>query len=190
MLATIHLRAARDSDAKAVIALLEAEDLEVAFDPRDFLVASEGARVVGCARMRPIAPGMHELASVAVARDQRAQGVGARLVRDALQRADGAVYALALQPGFFEKLGFRPMLVLPRELEEKANTTCASKPYVAMRWTPTADATIREIKARYGQAAAREACCAPYAPYSPNQLAALPSGAQLSLGTGTPGADA
>ena len=207
--APAHVRPARDADAAAVVVLLAEAGLEVAFDPRESVVAAEGARVVGCARLRPLPDGSHELAGVAVAFDRRGAGLGAALVRAALADAPGPVHALALQPGFFERMGFRRLPATPPALREKADTECASSGFVPMEWRPTPEGAREEVRRRYGEIArtrarvevaaapggaasccapsdAAVACCAGAAEYTAEELAALPEGAYLALGTGNP----
>lgn len=186
MLASLTIRPARDADARAVVALLDSAKLESAFDPREFVVAEENGTLVACARLRTFPTGAHELASVAVAPDRRGEGIGERVVRDALARATDAVYALALAPGFFEKQGFTRLLVLPAELKEKAEGICASTGSVPMRWAPSADAAVAEIRRRYGAAAQGASCCVNVDAYTDDELASLPEGAHLGLGTGNP----
>jgi SAM-dependent methyltransferase/N-acetylglutamate synthase-like GNAT family acetyltransferase len=184
--ASLHVRAARDADARAVVTLLEDEGLEIAFDPREFLVAEIDGAVIACARLRTFPSGAHELASVAVAPARRGAGIGARVVRDALGRAVGAVYALALAPSFFEKVGFSQLLVMPQELEQKAREVCASTGAMPMRWVPSPEAAVAEIRHRYAHAAKGDACCVDVESYSDDELASLPEGAHLGLGTGNP----
>src|ERR1051325_2902404 len=135
----LFVRKARDTDAKAVVALLSLDHhLEVAFDPREFSVAEAEGRVVACARVKPLGPGEAELASVVVDPAFRGQGHGARLVEAALREAPAPVYALALAPGFFHAQGFRPLAAVPPPLVGKATSVCASSGFVPMRRaTPT-----------------------------------------------------
>jgi N-acetylglutamate synthase-like GNAT family acetyltransferase len=128
------IRDARDTDVKAVLALLESEHhLEVAFDPREFVVAQQGPAVVACARLKRLGPDVDEIASVVVASAARRQGVGAKIVQAALARATGAVYALALAPEFFRSQGFRPLERVPDILIGKATSVCASSDFVPMQ---------------------------------------------------------
>lgn len=130
---TIEIRAARTDDEDAVLALLQDEALEAEFVAREFVVAHADGRLVACARLKPLRAGGHELASVAVSRDLRGRGVGAQLVAAALAAARGPVYALALAPGFFARLGFVRDDALPPELAEKLAGMCASRGAVPMR---------------------------------------------------------
>lgn len=196
-----QVRRAKDADAASVVALLQEAGLEVAFDPREFVVAVEGGRLVGCARLKALPDGSRELASVAVAADRRGERIGEALTREALRDASGDVYALALQPGFFERQGFRRLAEVPAPLREKASTVCASSGFVSMVWTPTEEQARAAIRAHYAgiaieraaapageccEAAEGGACSLPQVPYSPEELAQLPEGAYLALGTGNP----
>lgn len=134
--APIGIRRARDTDAQAVIDLLLLEhDLEVAFDPTQFWVAElpgQQGRIVACARLKPLVPDAWEIASVVVHPDQRGQHLGQALARHVLDEASGTVYALALAPGFFARLGFRPLDAVPDPLGGKATSICASSAFVPM----------------------------------------------------------
>lgn len=189
MQATVLVRDAQASDAGAVVALEQASGVEVAFDPSEFVVAQEDGRLVACARLRRFVDGTLEIASVAVEPALRGQGVGARLVRETLARADGPVHALALAPGFFLKLGFRAVPEAPPALREKLETTCASSKPAILRWTPGPEQSRAVIRRRYGAIAVRSRPTgeglAPGA-YSAEELASLPQGSYLALGTGHP----
>ena len=185
----VLVRPARASDAAQVVALEQAAGVEVAFDPAEFHVAESDGRVVACARLRRFPDGTLEIASVAVDSALRGQGVGARLVQRTLEDADGPVHALALAPGFFLRLGFRAVPDVPAALREKLETTCADSRPALLAWTPDASHSARVIRRRYGTIALRARPAgeglAPGA-YAPDELAALPRGAYLALGTGNP----
>lgn len=185
------VRPATAADAAAVVDLERASGVEVAFDPAEFHVAEQDGRVVGCARLRLLADGTTELASVAVEAHLRGLGVGARLVQDVLATAVGPIHALALAPGFFRKLGFRTATEVPDALRGKLEGECATRAPEVLVWTPDADQAQAAIRRRYGAIAA--AARAPGAgeglapgAYSPDELAALPEGSYLALGTGHP----
>ena len=130
---TLHVRNARDTDAKAVVALLATEHhLEVAFEPREFVVAELDGTIVGCGRLKRLAPDAFEIASVVVEPSARRHGVGAALVQRLLSRERGTVYALALAPEFFRAQGFRTIPNVPDLLVGKATSVCASSGFVPM----------------------------------------------------------
>lgn len=125
-------RIGRASDEAAVVALLESEELEPDFVAAEFFVLEEAGAVVACARLKPLGDASHELASVAVRADRRGAGFGRRVVLAALERAPGVVHALALEPAFFERLGFRRVESPPAPLLEKAAGLCAGSGFVPM----------------------------------------------------------
>lgn len=110
---TPALAAAALRDRPEVDALLRAGGLPSdlgAFFPGGYVVARDGARVVGCAGLEAH-DGDGLLRSVAVAADARALGVGRRLVEDRLDAARRAglraVYLLTTgAAGYFRALGF------------------------------------------------------------------------------------
>lgn len=130
----MRLRAATETDRDAVRALLEGAALEAEFVPNEFRVAERDGAIVATARLKPLEGGAQELASVAVRADLRGQGIGEALVRDTLARAGPEVYALALAPGFFARVGFHALAATPAALREKAEGMCASTGFVAMRF--------------------------------------------------------
>lgn len=77
---------------------------------RAFVVAVEGDRVVGVCALTIIWANWAELASLAVAKDQRGKGLGRRLVEVCLDEAKSLgiprVMTLTYERAFFEKLGF------------------------------------------------------------------------------------
>jgi N-acetylglutamate synthase-like GNAT family acetyltransferase len=70
-----------------------------------------------------------------VAKELRGRHVGDAVTAALLERADGAVHALALAPGFFARHGFAAIEpgALPASLQAKATGMCASTGFVAMR---------------------------------------------------------
>ena len=75
-----------------------------------FLVAHSDTSVVGCCALEVVWADLAEIKSLAVGDDVRGQGVGRALVEKALEQgralAVPRIFALTLEPGFFEKLGF------------------------------------------------------------------------------------
>lgn len=168
MLLSAVVRDARAEDAADVVALLQRAGLEVAFDPREFKVAEQDGGVVACGRLKPVGDEL-ELASVAVHEELRGTGIGATLVRALLDAADRRVVALALAPGFFERVGLRRLDAVPPSLQAKARGFCASARFVPMARDAPADAARDAIRARYAAIALGEG-----------------GGPQLHLGTGSP----
>jgi amino-acid N-acetyltransferase len=133
------VRAARAADEADVLALLRSyAGLEVGFAAAEFAVAADARGLVACGRLRRHADGSLELASVATRADHQGRGLGGRIVARLLADVREPVYALALAPGFFERHGFREVARdgLPASVRAKAETLCASQPYVAMVRVP------------------------------------------------------
>lgn len=161
------IRRARPEDAADVVKLLADAKLEVAFDPSEFRVARLGGRVIACARLKPLPDGTLELASVAVREDLRGKGIGEKLVRATLDVAKAPVVALAVAPGFFERLGLRRLDHVPVALRQKAEGMCSSSGAVPMGLG--VDEPTVAIRARYAEVARSRG-----------------GGPDLGLGTGDP----
>lgn len=129
---TVSVRSATEEDGPQVLRLLEAEGLESAFVPEEFLVAQDDHGFVGCARLAPLVEDLCELASVAVRPDRRGEEIGTALVHRALEGVEDPVHALCLQPGFFERFGFEVVDEVHPELEAKVETCCAERDFVPM----------------------------------------------------------
>ena len=119
--ARIQIRAARVSDMRAVepiirvfandrLMLPKSSD-QLARTFREFVVAIDADEVVGCGALRIYNERLAEICSLAVSEPFQGIGVGKRLVERLLEEAKSldlqTVFALTLQPGFFEKLGFK-----------------------------------------------------------------------------------
>lgn len=134
---SVVIRSAGLSDARAIHILLEsfAERgllLHRTLDQirrtiRDFVVAVEDGRVVGCGALHVYGETLAEVGALAVAEDRHGRGVGARIVHALESAADTLgirrLFALTLQDGFFHRLGFRTADV--REFPEKIARDCA-----------------------------------------------------------------
>jgi amino-acid N-acetyltransferase len=89
---------------------------------REWVVAKEGGRIVGCASLVVLWADMAEVRSLVVVPEAQGQGVGRRLMATLLAQAAQMelpqVIALTRKPGFFVKLGFRtvPRESLPRKM--------------------------------------------------------------------------
>ncbi|MFA4984037.1 MAG: N-acetyltransferase [Candidatus Omnitrophota bacterium] len=78
---------------------------------RDFWVAEEKNRLIGCCALHVSWDDLVEIKSLAVAANRQRRGIGRELVSICLEEASilGAkkVFALSYKPAFFQKLGFR-----------------------------------------------------------------------------------
>ena len=118
---TIRLRGARSEDATAIAALnneYAAEGLMLARTPvtvaqaaHDYVVAVDAhGRLLACGALKEYSPSLGEVAAIAVSRAAQGLGLGREIVRAveelAAKRGITEVFALTLQPGFFEALEY------------------------------------------------------------------------------------
>lgn len=121
MEAEIRIRAAREADAEAIsrlnnqfadeLLMLRRTPEMVALAIHDYVVAVDAhGNVVGCGALKEYSPSVAEVAAIAVARDVHGKGLGRAIVRAveelALKRDIYDVFALTLQPAFFEAIGY------------------------------------------------------------------------------------
>ncbi|MGH7469963.1 MAG: GNAT family N-acetyltransferase [Longimicrobiales bacterium] len=119
--AAVSIRRARLDDVEAMFRLLDTYARQGLLLPRriqdvyrnvrEFVVAvDENDRVLGCSGLRIYTPVLGEIIALAVDERCQGQGVGRRMVETLLQDARAMdlcrVFAMTLQPVFFEKLGF------------------------------------------------------------------------------------
>ncbi|WP_374674875.1 arsenic resistance N-acetyltransferase ArsN2 [Ideonella sp.] len=126
---SLSLRPAHPADWPAIAALLQAHQLPLEGAREHlstFLVATEGAALVGCAGVEPHGD-MALLRSVAVAPGRQHQGVGGQMVslvlEEARRRQFRSVFLLTTTAaGYFERLGFRrlPRASAPAALQGSA----------------------------------------------------------------------
>ena len=95
-----------------------------------FLVAQSDVGITGCCALEVVWSDLAEIKSLAVENAARGQGVGKALVEMAVEQsrelALPRVFALTLEAGFFEKLGFA---VVPKDdLPMKVWRDCARCP--------------------------------------------------------------
>lgn len=117
----VTVRTARISDMRQVEALVNsfARDnlmLPKSYDQlarlfREFVVAVDpDDRVVGCGALRVYSQELAEIASLAVHESAHGAGIGRRIVEQLIDEARSlgltTVFALTLQEGFFQRLGF------------------------------------------------------------------------------------
>ncbi len=136
----MQIRCARVSDAKDISALIAgyAEQDRMLFRSmadiygslQTFLVADEGDKVVGCCALEVVWQDLAEVKSLAVASTCQSKGIGRALVGAAVDRARQLgvprLFALTLEPGFFQRLGFAE--VSRESLPMKVWSDCARCP--------------------------------------------------------------
>jgi amino-acid N-acetyltransferase len=126
------IRRARPGDVPAMAALLDEyarqgfvlpRTLEQVYrHMREYVVAVDGGRLLGCAGLRIHNARVAEVVGVAVAAGWQGMGVGRRLVETVIQEARelgmSRVFAMTLREGFFHRLGFRtvPLAEVPEKI--------------------------------------------------------------------------
>jgi N-acetylglutamate synthase-like GNAT family acetyltransferase len=132
----MRVRRARPADIPEIRALIAHYAGEGILLPRDehdirrhldfFLVAADRSGVAGCVSLEVYHPALAEIRSLAVTPAKVGRGLGARLVKTALERAErrriARVFALTSSPDFFVRLGFEPST--RHSLHEKIDRDC------------------------------------------------------------------
>jgi len=136
----MDVRSARVSDAKTICTLINyyAEHDKMLFrslaeiyeNLQTFSVAEDNGVVIGCCALEVIWSDLAEIKSLAIAPEQRSRGVGRKLVTTIIEQARQLgvpqIFALTLEPGFFQKLGFS--VVAKEALPMKVWSDCARCP--------------------------------------------------------------
>jgi len=116
----ISVRKAGMRDIPAVLALINSyasggimlprTEFEMSENIRDFSVAYDGQKLVGCAALHFYTPTTAEVRSLAVLPERKEHGIGRILVEaleaEARENDLEAIFAFTYVPGFFEKIGF------------------------------------------------------------------------------------
>ncbi|MBR2358122.1 MAG: N-acetyltransferase [Lentisphaeria bacterium] len=95
------------------------------------VAADENSGLLGCMAVRDFGNDLLEVRSLAIRPDLRKSGIGRKLIAKAIERLNNdrqtyRLFALTLQPGFFERLGFE---VVEKELfPEKIWADCVHCP--------------------------------------------------------------
>ena len=112
--------------------LLDRSEEDIAFYLKNFTVAvDENGVFLGCMAVRDFGNDLLEVRSLAIQPGLRKSGIGRKLVGKAIARLDEErgsyrLFALTLQPGFFEKLNFE---IVEKELfPEKIWADCVHCP--------------------------------------------------------------
>lgn len=138
----VILRAAEPADAVLINKLLHSYAVQgvlldrsvedILFYLKNFTVAvDEAGSLLGCMAVRDFGNDLLEVRSLAIQPDLRKSGIGRKLVEKAIARLDAEcgtyrLFALTLQPGFFERLNFK--LVEKELFPEKIWADCSHCP--------------------------------------------------------------
>ena len=125
-----EIEAAKAGDMPEIedlIATVNGDRVDLATD--QFVVAkSDDARILGCGRLRPY-PEFCEIASLAVADDARAEGIGREMVKRLLEMYEGAIYLICDDDvvEFFRRFEFNllPESDMPDGLRPKWDYFCS-----------------------------------------------------------------
>lgn len=119
--ASLRIRPARHGDVEAIARLnnsfadehlmLRRTPEQVALAIDDYVVAVDAReRVVACGALKEYSPSVAEVAAIAVAREAHGNGLGRAIVESvealAMKRGTSHVFALTLEPKFFEAIGY------------------------------------------------------------------------------------
>lgn len=117
----ISIRRARTGDAAGISTLnnrfadqalmLRRSPEMIALAIDDYLVAvDDRGQILACGALKEYSPSVAEVAAIAVAPETHGHGLGRRIVAEverlALKRGISDVFALTLQPAFFEAIGY------------------------------------------------------------------------------------
>jgi amino-acid N-acetyltransferase len=136
----MNVRSAKISDVKAINALISsyAEMDRMLFrsladiyeNLQTFIVAELDNKIVGCCALEVIWADLAEIKSLAIDEAYKGKGIGRELVAAAVEQAAKLgvpkVFALTLEPAFFEKSGFA--IVEKETLPMKVWSDCARCP--------------------------------------------------------------
>ena len=111
-------------------AMLPRTEFEMSENIRDFSVAYENGRLIGCGALHFYTPTSAEVRSLAVDPELKARGIGRLIIedleREAVEQGLHAIFAFTYVPEFFRKLGFQE--VERGELPLKAWKDCLRCP--------------------------------------------------------------
>jgi amino-acid N-acetyltransferase len=116
----MNISNAKISDAEAIYSLINfyAERDKMLFrsladiyeNLQSYIVAEADGHIVGCCALKVIWSDLSEIQSLAVDEANKNKGIGTMLVNAAIEKARqlglSRIFALTLDPGFFERLGF------------------------------------------------------------------------------------
>jgi amino-acid N-acetyltransferase len=135
--------------------MLPRTEFELSENIRDFTVAYQGDRLVGCGALHFYSPTVAEVRSLAVSEQARTTGIGRLLIEWLVEEARDfkldAVFAFTYVPGFFAKMKFH--VVERGELPLKAWKDCLRCP----KFTSCDEIAVLRVLAPYRYTAHRAA---------------------------------
>lgn len=117
---TIEVRAAKTSDVKGIRKLIDLyapqrrilskETVTLFESVQEFVVAVDGAEVVGCGALHVLWEDVAEVRTVAVSEELRGKGVGHKILEKLIERAEAVgvkkLFCLTFETEFFGRHGF------------------------------------------------------------------------------------
>ncbi|MFM8921898.1 MAG: amino-acid N-acetyltransferase [Candidatus Nanopelagicaceae bacterium] len=128
---SIEVRAARTSDVKGIRKLIDLyapqrrilskETVTLYESVQEFVVAVDGADVVGCGALHVLWEDVAEVRTVAVAEELRGKGVGHKILEKLIERAEllgvKKIFCLTFETEFFGRHGFNEIQGAPVDPE-------------------------------------------------------------------------
>ena len=106
----LTLRDANASDSATIRGIVRAARINPSgLDWPRFIVAEDGALIVGVGQVKPHRDGTRELASMAVLPTRQGQGIGTAIIEELLRRENGTLHLTCRSrlQGYYERFGFR-----------------------------------------------------------------------------------
>jgi len=106
----LTLRDATASDSATIRRIVRAARINPSgLDWPRFIVAEDGAIIVGVGQVKPHRDGTRELASMAVLPARQGQGIGTAIIEELLRRENGTLHLTCRSrlQGYYERFGFR-----------------------------------------------------------------------------------
>jgi amino-acid N-acetyltransferase len=85
---------------------------------RDFFVARQGRKIIGCAALHLMWSDLAEIKSVAVSAEQQRLGLGNKCIEEAKSLGIETIFCFTYKPGFFKQVGFKEVdkITLPHKV--------------------------------------------------------------------------
>lgn len=111
----LYIRAATAADQESIRAIVhEAGISPLSLNWPNYLLAQDGAEIVGTGQIKPYRDGARELASIAVVPGRQGAGIASAVIRELLRRESGVIWLMCMDPlkPFYQRFGFQ---VVPGE---------------------------------------------------------------------------
>lgn len=117
----IILKAPDDKEFLQIVEYIHEFDLDSrALQKEQFTAAFRDNELVGFGRLREHTDCI-ELCTLGVVTPHRRKGIGKKIVKELIRRADKSIYLVCIIPEFFTPLGFRIINEFPDSIDDKLN---------------------------------------------------------------------